>query len=213
MACLNDWLQMLLENLPRQFYLSIRDEMAAAYASALEHAQERSAERPLFTRRLGQGRHFEREEALRRAAQICGLEWNDAAPHGYPKVFVETPKFRISELKVDCWGDLPADSEERRALAAANPVVGTFTGQTSIFDESVISDRLLAFVVVANPNTAADALPSSLGIGIPTANMNDWVFLETIENILAASNLPEPSLVDHAHPRLRSFANKDSDVS
>lgn len=92
--------------LPRMFLLRVAEEMNAAYAVAKRDADSRASERPLYTRRLGQVRHFEREEALVRAAQATGLTWVDACPRGYPKVFIETPRLRLTELKVAQWGDL-----------------------------------------------------------------------------------------------------------
>lgn len=209
-------MQLVRQQLPRQFLLSVIDHMNAAYASAHRTAANTPSDRPLHARRLGHERHFEREEALMRAAEASGVSWGDATPHVYPKVFVETQNLRVAELKVARWGELPEDTEERRSLAAANPVLGTFVGQSSLFADSVIAERLFAYIVVANPASVDDEFPSSIGIGIPTANLDDWFFLETIETILSTDSLdigaPQP-LPDRARPVLKVVRNQDDKKS
>lgn len=198
--------KLVANELPRDFLLSLAEQMDAAYAAAKREADHTAAERPLYTRRLGQARHFEREEALMRAAQATGLSFIDARPSGYPKVFVETPRLRLAELKVDRWGDLPVDSEERRDLAASNPVVGSFSGQLSCFADPSVSERLLTYVVVVNPESANVEFPSMIGVGIPTANLDDWALLMTVEEALAfqtAETSAPAILPDRAQPRLR----------
>lgn len=196
----------VFDDLPREFLLRVAEEMDAAYAAAKREADNTLPERPLYSRRLGQTRHFEREEALMRAAQATGLPCRDARPHNYPKVIVETDHLRLAELKVDHWGDLPLDSEERRSLAASNPIVGTYSGQLNVFADPVVAERMLAYVVVANPVGKDAELPGAVGIGIPTANLDDWALLMKLEEILALDNADvggSTPIVDRVQPRLR----------
>lgn len=201
-------------DLPRIFFLRLAEEMDAAYAASKKESDARAAGRPLYTRRLGQTRHFEREEALMRAAQATGLPWVDACPRGYPKVFVETSRLRLAELKVQTWGDLPASTQERRSLAASNPIPGSFTGQRSLLADEAIGERMLAYVVVANAEGTDNELPGKVGIGIPNANLDDWAFLATLESILTldvvVNDSPRP--FDRARPVLK-IVRKQEDGS
>lgn len=206
MAPLADRLMLIVRaELPRDFLLRLADEMDAAYAASKRESDARTSGRPLYTRRLGQTRHFEREEALMRAAQATELAWVDARPRGYPKVFVETPRLRLAELKVQTWGDLPVSTQERRSLAASNPLLGSFAGQGSLLADESIGEKMLAYIVVANPDDVDNELPSKVGVGIPNANLDDWAFLASLEAILTLDVAVNdtPRLIDRARPVLK----------
>lgn len=191
---------------PKDFWLNLEGEINASYLALFNEANKRFKDRPHYPYRMGHNRHFEREDALRRASEASSMPWRYIRPRGYPQVVVETPEYCLSETKVEAWGDLPKKTDQHLDLAAANPSSG-FTHPTLPFFPEIIGDRKLAYVVVVNPPTSTkDGLPAQLGVGVPTANLDDWVFLATLAEIqLAYTDLPSAAKgqVDNAYPKLR----------
>lgn len=70
---------------------------------------------------------------------------------------------------------------------------------------------MLAYVVVANPKEQGDELPAVIGIGIPTANLDDWAFLASLESILTFDVVVNetPRTTDRARPKLKVVQKKD----
>lgn len=194
----------IIDSIPKNFFLAVQQEMAVAYETAGRETARTSAGRPLYPHRLGHTRHFERQEALRRAADSAQLGWRDMRAGNYPYLVVEAPHFRIAEIKADFFGDLPKDSDHRLNLASANP----FNGQTQIsFLPCFTQDSgepMLAYVFILNP--VKDDDPLRIGFGIPTANLDDWVYLIYVDKLLEAyeEQAELPVQEDKAKPSLKT---------
>ncbi|MCW8828626.1 MAG: hypothetical protein OQK94_06180 [Gammaproteobacteria bacterium] len=191
---------------PREFFLQVEEQLNEAYLRARHNGVTLDG-RPLYPYAVGHQRHVLRQEALKTAAELADLACRDVRPCGYPQVLVECADFRLTEIKVAHWGDLPKRSSQNLSLVEANPMVGA--SMPSLFNYEVGSEPLQGYIVIVNPkHSDTEGLPDKVGFGVPTANLDDWVILEPIEVILAAYTSigsDEEQQHDRAVPRLRKI--------
>ncbi len=189
----------ILASFPRSFFTHLVEHVQEAYETAYRHAHEAMGDQALYARCLGSNRHFQREKALKRAAEAAGLAYKEFNGR-YPHILVTAGRFQVMEVKVDRWGDLPREADCRKTLAAANPFTAT---QQDLFPDPDRGD-LLACVVVENPSAQEQVLPQRIGFGVPTANLDAWACLYPVGEILAAYTDRETDrLIDRARPKLR----------
>ena len=208
----------ILDTYPGSFFQDLLEQFDAAFAKALRLTDQHYAE-PERANMLGQARHASCEEAFRTAAQAAGI--NAHAPHTEPAggrySLVGSKGVYLVRGNVQAHCGPPRPTRFRSAWAALNswldPVQMDFLRHT----EPPPADRLCGMIVVTAHRRKGDpSVPAFVGLGIPRADLSEWVLLEPLTKLLARYHdadkgaqplAPAPVLVkDEANPRLKPHA-------
>lgn len=207
---------LLVKELPRDFFLRLQEELQGAFVRARRVVDEViGCPEPERLAMIGHHRHWFSEHALRNAAAGTGLAVR--APHTEPKggrySLVVTEKFVISRTKIITAGHSPKNPKFRRNLAQANRWLEP--SQLDLFEsvEPLHGGRIFGLVTVIAPKRGHDqSAPAFLGFGIPKSDFSGWHFLESLDKILAAYSGAESAEVpDRAKPRLKSRRERKAD--
>jgi hypothetical protein len=212
---MSDPISRILRTYPSEFFRQMLEYADAGFAEAHTLAS-RHSEEPERANILGQLRHARCEAGFRRAASENGLAV--VAPHTQPRggrySLVKGEGIYLIRSNVQKHCGPPRPTAFRKQWATLNSWLSPL--QLSLL-ESVTppqADRLCGMLVTtAHPRSGDPSVPSFVGVGIPRADLSDWVRLISVSDLLAlyheadaaARKPPEApiDIKDKAVPRLK----------
>jgi hypothetical protein len=165
---------------------------------------------------LGQLRHARCEAGFRRAASEAGLTVH--APHTNPAggryslIIANDVCLIRSNIQRHC--GTPRPTAFRKAWSALNRWLDPLQLNLLQPVDPPPADRLCGMIVItANPRWGDPSVPSFVGLGIPRADLSDWVDLKSLSDLLARYHDPQRQVhclldvvvgvKDNAVPRLK----------
>jgi hypothetical protein len=218
---MTDPVSRILACYPASFFRSLMEQMDAAFATALRLTHQHYAE-PERANMLGQSRHACCEEGFRRAARDAGL--NPVTPHTEPAggryslVSAEGVHLIRSNVQVHCGP--PRPTRFRSAWAALNSWLDPVQLDLLRTVRMPASDRLCGMLIVTSNKRHGDpSVPAFVGLGIPRADLSEWIALEPIHKLLGrhhdhetTTGTPREAAIqvrDQALPRLKKKSAED----
>lgn len=217
MLGMDEAIQRIIKNLPREFFQQVAEETDAAFA--LAHLIAREKIDPQERRwALPQLRHFLSEKALRQAAQNTGLVAHvpDTVPKGSCYSVVEHTGIFIIRSNVQAHCNPPRPARFRQRWATLNKWMSPHQDDLFEFDEphrKISTERMCAMLVVTANKSGDQSIPAFVGLGIPSACLSTWLFLESVSTILALfhdaeADMKQPTeapveVKDRAVPKLK----------
>ena len=218
---MSDLIARFMESYPAEFFRQTLEYADAGFGEAWNLASNYSEE-PERANILGQFRHARCEAGFRRAAKDNGLVV--LAPHTKPAggrySLVRGGNVHLVRSNIQRHCGPPRATKFRKQWAEVNSWLNQT--QPDFFQDTTVpaADHLCGMLVItAHPRRGEPSVPSYVGLGIPNADLSDWVIpLISISNLLAlyhdadtAARTPTEAAIeikDVAMPRLK----KQSDV-
>lgn len=212
----------VLAALPASFFRAALEQTDAAFMKAARLTDQNIAE-PERANTLGQLRHACSEEGFRAAAIEAGLA--PMAPHTEPAggrfSLVGNQGVYLIRSNIQAHCGTPRPTRFRTLWAAVNAWLDPTQLDLLVEVEDPPTDRLCAMLVVtANGKRGDPSVPAFVGLGIPSADLSRWKFLEPLTSILGmyhdldttdrALNEAPIEIKDRAVPKLKK-RNGDRD--
>lgn len=210
-----DPIDRVIAALPSAFFRAALEQTDSAFMKAARLTDQNIAE-PERANTLGQLRHACAEEGFRAAAQEAGLA--PMAPHTEPaggrfSLLGHQGVYLIrSNIQSHC--GTPRPTRFRKLWAAVNAWLDPLQLDFLVEVEDPPTDRLCAMLVVtANGKRGDPSIPAFVGLGIPSADLSSWKFLEPLTTVLGMyhdldtrNREPSDALIeikDRAVPKLK----------
>jgi hypothetical protein len=201
----------ILRSYPSGFFLELLEAADAGFAEAWTLAS-RHTEEPEHANMLGQLRHSCCEAGFRRAARDNGL--TVLAPHTEPAggrySLVERGGVYLVRSNIQRHCGPPRPTGFRHQWAAINAWLDPV--QFDLLRQAVppASDRLCGMLVItSHPRWGEQMVPAYVGLGIPNADLTDWVHLIAVPDLLALYHDADAAV---RSPREASIEIKDAVV-
>ena len=202
---------LLVQHVPESFWRRLLEGADTAFPAVENQLRLMACETPELSNTRGQLRHAFCEKDFRIAAKEAGGK--PKAPHTAPRggrfSLVRFGKFLIGRAKISCPGSAPHHSKFRKELAHLNAFLSAH--QLDLFKEELDlpDDTIFSLIVTVAPKPSDDQTrPLYVGVGIPDAELQSWLFTESISSMIAAYESSGDVIIpDRAVPRLRR-ANK-----
>jgi hypothetical protein len=212
---MSDPLSRVLKAYPAVFFKRLMEHMDAAFATA-HRLTHRHYSEPERANMLGQSRHACCEAGFRLAARDAGLE--PVTPHTEPAggrySLVNASDVYLIRCNVQVHYGPPRPTKFRNEWAALNSWLEPL--QLDLLRAVPVppSDKLCGMVVVtASKRNGDPTVPAFVGLGIPRADLSEWIALEPINRLLGRYHDRETSVrtpreatvqvKDQAVPRLK----------
>jgi hypothetical protein len=172
--------------IPASFFQAAMEQTDAAFMKAARLTDQNIAE-PERANTLGQLRHACAEEGFRAAAQEAGLA--PMVPHTEPAggrfSLVDSQGVYLIRSNIQTHCGTPRPTRFRKLWAAVNVWLDPLQLDFLIEVENPPTDRLCAMLVVTASGKRDDpSLPAFVGLGIPSADLSCWKFLEPLTTVL-----------------------------
>ena len=212
---MTDPISRIVAQFPEDFFRSLLEHMDAAFAKAHSLTSQNYAE-PERLNMLGQARHALCEDGFRMAARNAGL--SAIAPHTKPAgsrySLVKQENIFLIRGNVQTHCGPPRPTRFRKTWAALNRFLDPLQLDLLQGVEVPSPRRLCGMIVVTADRRCNDpSVPAFVGLGIPRADLSEWVVLEPVQSLLARYNdtgskivsplEPQVEVRDQAIPRLR----------
>ncbi len=184
---MSDPIARILRCYPAGFFRQFLENADAGFGEALTLAS-RHTEEPERANMLGQLRHARCEAGFRQAARDNKL--SVLAPHTIPAggrySLVEGGGVYLTRANIQRHCGPPRPTEFRKQWAAVNAWLEPTQYDMLRPPPPQPSDRLCGMLVItAHPRWGAPDIPAFVGLGIPNANLSDWVSLIAVTDLLA----------------------------
>lgn len=181
-----DPIDRVLAAFPASFFRAAMEQTDAAFMKAARLTDQNIAE-PERANTLGQLRHACAEEGFRAAAQDAGLA--PTAPHTEPAggrfSLVRSQGVYLIRSNIQPHCGTPRPTRFRKAWAALNAWLDPLQLDLLVEVENPPADRLCAILVVTASGKRGDpSLPAFVGLGIPSADLSCWKFLQPLTAVL-----------------------------
>lgn len=196
---------------PESFFSRLRENMDAEFAGALSLTEQYIAE-PEQRGALGQIRHFYAERGFRNAAEEAGLTPRtlETVPPGGKYSTVSQNGVHLVRSNIQKHSGMPRATNFRMEMSAMNSWLDPFQPDLFLNVQEPSEDHLCAILIVTAHDRSGDlSVPAFVGLGIPRADMSDWVHLMSLTTLSGLYNDPETpeeaplEVEDTAIPRLR----------
>lgn len=215
-----DPLARVIENIPKEFWKSLQEQIDTAFAEA-SHLVRKHIDEPERPNMLGQLRHARCEAGFRNAAQSVGLAPGvlHTKPVGSRYSLINNGGVYLLRANVQTHCGPPRPTRFRREWASLNKWLEPLQMNFLQNVEPPPADKLCGLIVVtAYRDRRAQSHPAFLGLGIPNKNLSSWYILEPVTKLLAQyhdietrQHAPKEISVtvkDHAIPRLKQRLNQ-----
>lgn len=205
----------VVDAFPASFFRAAMEQTDAAFMKAARLTDQNIAE-PERANTLGQLRHACVEEGFRIAAKEAGLA--PIAPHTEPAggrfSLVSSHGVYLLRSNIQQHCGTPRPTRFRSLWAAVNAWLDPLQLDFLVEVENPPCDRLCAMLVVTASRKFGDpSLPAFVGLGIPSADLSQWKYLEPLTTVLgmyhdleSKARMPTATpieIVDRALPRLK----------
>lgn len=177
----------ILHDYPAAFFRQTLEYADAGFGEAWLLAS-RHSEEPERANMLGQLRHARCEAGFRRAASDNGL--SVFAPHTDPVggrySLVEGGGLYLIRSNIQRHCGPPRPTAFRRQWAEANAWLDPLQLDLLRHTRPPANNRMCGMIVItAHPRQGEPTVPAYVGLGIPNAELTDWVHLVAITDLLA----------------------------
>jgi hypothetical protein len=209
---MGECMERLIATYPRDFILEIQSASDAGFAEA-DRLAKQFIEEPEQSNMLGQLRHARLEAGFRTAAARHGL--HTSSPHTNPKggrySVVSSGEITLIRGNVQAHRGPPRATKFRKQVAETNRWLSPLQIDFYLKTPDPSRDRLCAVLVIAAHKRAALTVPDWVGIGFPHHDLNSWVEIRSLSEILSMYHdiaIPSRSEVpveikDKARPQLK----------
>lgn len=171
---------------PASFFQAVMEHTDAAFMKAARLTDQNIAE-PERANTLGQLRHACVEQGFRTAAQEAGLA--PVVPHTEPAggrfSLVGSNGVYLIRSNIQTHCGTPRPTRFRKVWAAVNSWLDPQQLDFLIEVENPPTGRLCAMLVVTASGKRGDpSLPAFVGLGIPSADLSCWKFLQPLTTVL-----------------------------
>lgn len=214
----------IVNTTPKEFWLNLEDEISAAFQKA--HKFSENYEEPERISILGQNRHAFCEAGFRNSADKCGFKVTSA--HTNPKggifTYIQKENLFILRSNIQNHCGTPRATKFRKQFSVLNKWLEPHQYDLLEKIPEPPSDKICGMIVTTSykPRYGKLGIPAYIGFGIPNADLTDWKYLFSIQELLALYHdrkdieptlqIEEKDIQDKAIPRLKQKKEKkDSD--
>lgn len=216
-----DPLARIIENIPKDFFKSLQEQMDTAFSEA-SYLAHKHVDDPERSNMLGQLRHARCEVGFRNAAQCAGLSPGafHTKPAGSHYSLVNSGGVYLLRANVQTHCGPPRPTRFRREWASLNRWLEPLQMDFLQNVEPPPNDKLCGLIVVTayRDRRADQSSPAFIGLGIPNKNLSDWHILKPVTALLAQYHDAETrqhapreisvTVKDRAIPRLKRRPNQ-----
>lgn len=185
----NEIERLLVANFPRDFWISMLDNLSAMYGRAHDSMADGLALHPHdLVRALPQVRHYALNSSMRKVGKALDIEVMDlkADNSGENYVVLRSGALQMGRIGVNQGAQIPREAKHRALIAALNSRLEGFTPDLFLPKVHRIPSSTLGILVVnVNPKaTLSQTEMVDLQVGVPFSDLSGWHYLESCSVLL-----------------------------